>query len=233
MPKVKIKRKSTAIDMTAMCDVAFLLLTFFILTASFKPVDPAEIAVPASVSERKISNTDIMTVQVDKDGKIYWGTDNQDIRARTLNHMRNKYPNVKFTNLEIEKFAKIESFGVPFQNLPKLLSGEIHNDAKSTSGIPVDSLQSAFKRNELGDWLFSARQAHLDAAIEKAEKTGKTLDVKNEYKYIRLALKGDGVTEYPKIEKILSTLKDKNINKFDLITNLKGGESASKGGEGH
>ncbi|MEY4291989.1 MAG: hypothetical protein RIQ61_366, partial [Bacteroidota bacterium] len=31
MPKVKIPRKSTVVDMTAMCDVAFLLLTFFML----------------------------------------------------------------------------------------------------------------------------------------------------------------------------------------------------------
>ena len=35
MPKVKIPRKSTAVDMTAMCDVAFLLLTFFMLTSNF------------------------------------------------------------------------------------------------------------------------------------------------------------------------------------------------------
>ena len=48
------------------------------------------------------------------------------------------------------------------------------------------------------------------------------------FEWIRLALKGDGVTEYPKIEKILATFKEKSINKFDLVTGLKGGETASK-----
>jgi biopolymer transport protein ExbD len=33
MGKAKVKRASTSIDMTAMCDVSFLLLTFFVLTA--------------------------------------------------------------------------------------------------------------------------------------------------------------------------------------------------------
>ena len=40
MPKVKVPRKSTNIDMTAMCDVSFLLLTFFMLTTKFKADEP-------------------------------------------------------------------------------------------------------------------------------------------------------------------------------------------------
>lgn len=232
MPKVKIKRQSTLVDMTAMCDVAFLLLTFFILTSKFRPQDPVEITMPASVSERKIADADIMIMQLDKDGRAYLGTDNQKVRERALMNMLKTYPynnyKDKFSAKDIETFKTIESFGVPFPQLPDLIQGKIKNDGKNTSGIPVDSLKSPVKRNELGDWLQAYRQAHLDIANEKA---GGNLDMRN-YNYIRLAIKGDGLTEYPEVEKVFNTLKDRAINKFDLITNMKGGEAASKSGGG-
>jgi biopolymer transport protein ExbD len=232
MPKVKIKRKSTLVDMTAMCDVAFLLLTFFILTSKFRPQDPVEIQMPASVSERKIADSDIMIMQLDKDGRAYLGTDNQLVREKALMNMLKNYPynnyKDKFTAKHVETFKTIESFGVPFPQLPDLIEGKIKNDGKNSSGIPVDSLKSPVKRNELGDWLQAYRQAHLDIANEKA---GGNLDMRN-YNYIRLAIKGDGLTEYPDVEKVFNTLKDRAINKFDLITNMKGGEAASKSGGG-
>jgi len=77
MPKVKIKRKSTWIDMTAMCDVAFLLLTFFMLTSNFTKKEPVLVATPSSVSEIKIPETNIMTVLLDPSGKVYFGIDGQ------------------------------------------------------------------------------------------------------------------------------------------------------------
>jgi biopolymer transport protein ExbD len=232
MPKVKIKRKSTLVDMTAMCDVAFLLLTFFILTSKFRPQDPVEITMPASVSERKIADSDIMIMQIDKEGRTFLGTDNQGVRERALQVMLKSpyysgFAN-KFTTESMEVFKKTESFGAPFVMLPDLLSGKIVNDGKHTPGFPVDSLKSPIRRNELGDWLVAYRQAHLELANEKA---GGNLDMRN-YNYIRLAIKGDGLTEYPEVEKIFNTLKDRAINKFDLITNMKGGETASKGGGG-
>ena len=70
MPKAKLKRKSTWVDMTAMCDVAFLLLTFFMLTSNFVKKEPVLVTTPASVSEIKIPETNIMTILVDKTGKI-------------------------------------------------------------------------------------------------------------------------------------------------------------------
>ena len=68
MPKVKIPRKSTSVDMTAMCDVSFLLLTFFILTSKFKPTEPVVIDVPIARSEITIPS--VIKIAVDKDGKI-------------------------------------------------------------------------------------------------------------------------------------------------------------------
>jgi biopolymer transport protein ExbD len=231
MPKVKMKRQSTFVDMTAMCDVAFLLLTFFILTSKFRAQDPVQIDMPGSVSNRKIADSDIQIVQVAKDGKVFWGTDNQDVRAKVLDLMRAKYDPTNvlgFTDKDVQKFKTIESFGCGFQDLPKILNESMKNDDK-TSGIPVDSLTSKFKKNELKDWLRSCREAHLLITKEKTEKQNKVFSM-TDYDWIRLALKGDGVTEYPKIDLILNTLKESAINKFDLVTNLKGGDSASSGG---
>ena len=50
MPRVKIKRKSTRIDMTAMSDVTVLLLTFFMLTSTFVQKEPVRVNTPGSVS---------------------------------------------------------------------------------------------------------------------------------------------------------------------------------------
>jgi biopolymer transport protein ExbD len=75
MPKHKIARKSTAVDMTAMCDVSFLLLTFFMLATKFKPPDPVEVMTPASISDTKIAETDLMMITIDKNGRVFFDMD--------------------------------------------------------------------------------------------------------------------------------------------------------------
>src|ERR1700744_4625808 len=95
MPKVKIPRKSTSVDMTAMCDVSFLLLTFFILTSKFKPTEPVAIDIPSSRSE--ITVTDAIKIAVDKDGKAY------------IN-----YPSAKFRQVALEKMGEIYKDKYPY-----------------------------------------------------------------------------------------------------------------------
>lgn len=80
MPKVKVPRKSTTVDMTAMCDVAFLLLTFFMLTSNFVAKEPIVVAVPSSISEIKIPERNIVTVLIDQEGKVFFGLDTQQDR---------------------------------------------------------------------------------------------------------------------------------------------------------
>src|SRR4029079_16440447 len=71
MPKVKLPRKSTVIDMTAMCDVAFLLLSFFILTTKFKPSEAVEVSPPSSVSSKAAPEKDAFTVSINKEGNVF------------------------------------------------------------------------------------------------------------------------------------------------------------------
>src|SRR6478672_1314095 len=110
MPRVKIKRKSTAIDMTAMCDVAFLLLTFFILTATARQPEPLPVDTPSSTVTVKLPDTDISTLTVGQ-GKVFFGVIGQDVRMNALQRMGEQF-NITFTDQEKKRFALIESFGV-------------------------------------------------------------------------------------------------------------------------
>lgn len=196
MPKVKIARKSTHIDMTAMCDVAFLLLTFFILTAKFSETDPTPVTIPGSISEIKIPDVNILTIVLGKDGRVFLGIDNAEKRVELLKKMGDRYK-VAFTGEELKKFSAMNSFGVPIQKMKPYLALDIgaRNKTENALGIPCDSTD-----NQLADWLFYAR------------------DIKG--KELKIAVKGDKDTPYPMVKKVISTLQDKNENKFNLITGL-------------
>ncbi|MEO8886636.1 MAG: biopolymer transporter ExbD [Mucilaginibacter sp.] len=200
MPRVKVGRKSTAIDMTAMCDVAFLLLTFFILSAKPKTQDPVQAAVPASTSNFAIPENDFSTITVGQ-GKAFFNVQGADVRVQTLKQMGLKYK-IAFTPDEEKVFANTESFGVPINVLKQFLN--LPNEQKSNykqPGIPVDTTAN----NELSDWVHEARVA--DKYLHNAD--------------LHIAIKGDSKEEYPTIHKIISTLQKQKVNKFSLITNLK------------
>ena len=90
MPKIKKARVGIRIDMTPMVDVAFLLLTFFMLTTQFKPPEEVTVILPSSHSAFKLPESDVMTISVTKEGKITLGVDSQMLRARLFGE-QNKY----------------------------------------------------------------------------------------------------------------------------------------------
>jgi len=72
--KVRAKKQSTHIDMTPMVDLAFLLLTFFMLTTTFGKPKTMEINMPVKPdnpeTQQKVNNA--MTILLSGDDKIYW-----------------------------------------------------------------------------------------------------------------------------------------------------------------
>ncbi len=82
MPRIKKRRLPVRIDMTPMVDVAFLLLTFFMLTTQFTPAEQVKIEVPSSHSHFKLPESDVMTIYIDKQGQIFMGVDQQTLMAR-------------------------------------------------------------------------------------------------------------------------------------------------------
>ena len=196
MAKVKVKRKSTFIDMTAMSDVTVLLLTFFMLTSTFIQKEPVTVTTPGSVSEIKIPESDILQILVDPQGKVFMTLDKQEDRVEVLKKVGEEY-GITFTPEEINKFRLANSFGVPISQMKAFLAlSEDEQDATLKElGIPTDSTDNQFKV-----WVKSAREQNRN---------------------LRIAIKADQTTPYPEIKTIMTSLQDIRENRYHLITSLK------------
>lgn len=202
MPKVKVPRKSTAIDMTAMCDVASLLLTFFILTATARQPEALIVDTPSSTVKIKLPEVDIATITVG-DGKVFFGVKGQLIRERMLQKMSERYK-IPFSAQDIKRFSLIEGFGVPINQLKQIIDmkGEDRNKEGLQPGIPIDSVGGA--ASQLHEWIYQARVAT------------KEIDDKS----LRISIKGDSKEAYPAIKKVINILQKQKVNKFSLITSM-------------
>ena len=197
---VKTQKKATSIDMTAMCDVAFLLLTFFILTATAKIPEALPVDTPQSTVQTKLPETDLATLTIGK-GKVFFDLKGREVRKRTLELMGQKY-GVEFTEDEKSKFALMEGIGVPVQSLKQLIAMKTAERSKAGQpGVPKDSLD-----NQLAEWVQNARIANIELNDKE----------------LQIAIKGDAKEEYPSIRKVMDILQDQKINSFSLVTGLRG-----------
>ena len=196
MGRAKIKKKSTFIDMTAMSDVTVLLLTFFMLTSTFVKKEPVQVFTPASVSEIKIPETNILQILVDPQGKIFMSLDKQPDMKAVLEKMGEEY-GVDFTPEQVKKFVTASTFGVPMRSMQKFLDLPTEQQDKllKNEGIPCDSTDNQFK-----SWVRNARQVNPD---------------------LRIAIKADASTPYAVIKNVMSSLQDLRENRYNLITSLK------------
>jgi biopolymer transport protein ExbD len=198
---VKTSKKATSIDMTAMCDVAFLLLTFFILTATAKMPEALPVDTPASTVQTKLPESDLATLTIGGKGKVFFDLKGREVRKRTLELMGQKY-GVEFTDDEKEKFALMEGFGVPIQNLKQIIAMKSAERSKAGQpGVPKDSLD-----NQLAEWVQNARLANIELNDKELE----------------IAIKGDAKEQYPSIHRVMDILQDQKINSFSLVTGLRG-----------
>lgn len=226
MPKVKMHKGTPSIDMTPMVDLAFLLVTFFMLTASFRMAEPVIVDPPASHADKLLPENTIM-VTIDDIGRPFFGISNTDAKAKALKDMADKYK-VKFTPDQEKKFVGLSSFGVDIKDLPRYLDATEGERQKfqPQKGVPNDSLNNP----QLKDWiLFGAQEAAVvwRNAKQAAEDKGQEFTGEK----TRYAIKADNKVKYIYVKDVFKTFTDIKIYQFNLITSLEGGESAPAEGE--
>ena len=196
MSKVKVARKSTRIDMTAMSDVTVLLLTFFMLTSTFVRKEPVQVTTPASVSEFKIPEVNILSILIDPKGKVFMSLDKQTDMVETLTSVGKDY-GVSFTSAEIKKFRILKTFGVPIKSMKAYLAMTTDEQDKVLKELGIPTVKDD---NQFKDWIKNARAANPD---------------------LRIAIKADQNTPYKVIKDVMTSLQDLRENKYNLITSLK------------
>lgn len=249
MGKVKIKRKSTLIDMTAMSDVTVLLLTFFMLTSTFLQKEPITVITPSSVSEIKVPTSNVVSVLASPDGKVFlsmagdadpdnadkWGSEamrREVIRAAAADYEAKTGKKTGLTAMDMEKFAKTASFGVPMDKMHEFMMLEttkqdeflgqtaqkpvfIGSLKPNDVGIPfkdiiyTDANGTQLKTNEFQIWMraiYNSSNSNMHDAIQKGEG---------------IAVKADQGTKFETIHPILDNLQTIKMNKFSVMTALK------------
>ncbi len=186
--------------MTAMCDVAFLLLTFFMLATKFKPPEPVVVSTPKSISDIPLPNKDIMLLTVDTKGRIFFAIDNKNMRQQLIESIDYK-KQLKLTKEEKAAFTVDASEGIPFSMLKAYLASTPESQMAqevNAPGIPADTAVLA-PNNDLAIWILAARETNPG---------------------LRICIKADGKASYPSVQKIIKTLEGYKIFKFNLITDL-------------
>lgn len=208
MPKVKPHRTSPSLDMTPMVDLAFLLVTFFMLTTKFAPEETVVVDTPSSISELKLPESNVITLTIDNKKRVFFGVDDPKTKVQALQRVGAKY-GVNFSAAQAKEFGNLPNFGLPINQLKSYLDVE-KEERKALNaqqpGVPIDSLN-----NQLIDWVLEARRANQ--AIFK--------------KPTYIAIKGDGNADVPTVQQVIKILQERDINRFNLITDLENKPVAS------
>lgn len=250
MGRVKIKRKSTLIDMTAMSDVTVLLLTFFMLTSTFLQKEPVTVKTPSSISEQAVPSSNLVTVLVDDKENVFLGITGAEskpseaMRGEVLKKAVQMYDKMYKTNVfgeltesMVSSFTALNTFGCPIAKLPELLNkkpDQIDQAMKPESedfvgGIPIDGRKTfETKPNEFQIWMQAYRDVASDtkAKVEKADgsidEDGNVYDLIKQGKVI--SIKADESTPYSVVHVVMDNLQTMKMNRFTLMTSLKQNE---------
>lgn len=224
MSKKPSKGGAPALDMTPMVDLAFLLVTFFMLTASFRMAEPVAVDPPSSIGQVDLPDNHIM-VTIDDKGRAFFGISNSTAKMEALREMAAKYK-VGFTEEQIKKFSGLPSFGVDIKDLPAYI--DTKEDARKNfkgpsgrgqTGVPLDTITP---NNQLRDWIAIGGKHAVEtynAAKQKAQESNQEFKAEKP----RYAIKCAATTKYIYVKDVVRNFTDLKIYQFNLITSLEGG----------
>ena len=226
---VSTEKKAPFIDMTAMSDVTVLLLTFFMLTSTFLQKEPATVITPASVSEEKVPEQNLVTLLITKDSQIFMSVagdrdstySSEKMREEILLNVVSEYnkkhqKKIELTNADVATFGATYMFGLPLAEiadwckLPAEKRDAKLDPAKNKgAGIPIDMGKDVENRNEFQQWMLALYNTS-NPNLAKAIKSGKGI-----------AIKADATTPYSVVQVVMDNLQTLKMNKFTLMTALK------------
>jgi biopolymer transport protein ExbD len=219
MSKKPSKGGAPALDMTPMVDLAFLLVTFFMLTASFRMAEPVVVDPPSSIGEVALPDNHIL-VTIDDKGRAFFGISNSTAKMNALREMAAKYK-VAFSEDQVKKFSGLSSFGVDIKDLPRYIDAK-ENERQAfqpQKGVPIDTITP---NNQLKDWIAiggkNAVQVYNDAKAKAQESNAEFKAEKPRY-----AIKAASKTPYIFVKDVVKTFTDLKIYQFNMITSLEGG----------
>jgi biopolymer transport protein ExbD len=200
MARPKIPRKSTAVDMTAMCDVAFLLLSFFILTTKFKPSEAVPVNTPNSVAAKVAPETNVVMISLNKDGKIFLSTgdskNDKDKKAEIIKSV-NSHKNLGLSDAEVAALVRAPFIGTPLAQLKQ--QARLATDQMTGETLPGIYVKDS-SNNELLEWMRGVADAYAGMKPN-------------------LLLKGDNVAKYPAFRNIIDAFRKNEFFKFQMVTN--------------
>ncbi|MCF3111438.1 biopolymer transporter ExbD [Niabella sp. CC-SYL272] len=198
MAKAKIQKKSTDTDMTPFVDVAFLILSFFIMATKFKPSEPVPIETPNSVASQVMPDNNAVMMSIDKDNKVYFSImSKSDIqKGKEIIKEAAKRAGVTLSDADLSQYQDGEMIGMPFNKIKGFLALPPAQRAKvAQDGIPVkDSATS-----ELVNWIGAAKYVFAGEQL----------------KYL---VKGDNSSKYPTFGAIIDAMKRNDEQKYNLVT---------------
>jgi biopolymer transport protein ExbD len=198
--------------MTPFVDIAFLILSFFIMATKFKPAEPIEVETPSSVSSAILKEENAILITIGKDSKVYINVNaindpNREKLSKII-HGINSTQNLGLTETEMENFKYAPIIGVSFKGLKQLLSYTPEQMASvNQPGIPVlDTLN-----NELVWWVDQTKKAFADGSSK-----------------LLYFIKGDNDAKYPTVEAVINALRKNEEFKYNLITAQEGAPEGSE-----
>lgn len=196
MARPKIARKSTHVDMTAFCDVAFLLLSFFIMATKTKPAEAIQVMMPSSVAAKAVDDKNQVLVTISNEGKVFLSLSEPERREAIVEDVA-RLKGVALSPSDIKKASKAEFFGTPIAQLGAYLNLPADKlKGNLLPGIPVSDTAN----NELVFWMTAAFN------VFQGEK-------------MNLLLKGDNAAKYPAFKSVITAFKKNDMLKFSVVTN--------------